>query len=181
MTDDAVALEPLQRAVAQLDRVVGAVRPEDAGLPTPCRSWTVQQVIGHVVHDLGQFTVAARGGEADYSGDPPTIAPAEWSDRVHADTETLLAAWREADDFGALGLQIPELTLHAWDIAQAAVPDAELDPDLAERSLAVMSGMLAPEYRGAESDGKSFGPEVAAPDDASAYERLAAFSGRQPR
>jgi uncharacterized protein (TIGR03086 family) len=181
MTENAAALEPLERAAAQLDRVVSAARPEDAGLPTPCRSWTLQQVIDHVVLDLGQFTVAATGGTMDYSAEASTVAPADWADRVHADAETLLAAWRDADDHRALDLQVPELTLHSWDIAQAAAPDLDLDPDLAERSLTIMSGMLVPEYRGAESDGKFFGPEQPAPADASAYERLAAFSGRSPR
>ena len=44
---------------------------------------------------------------------------------------------------------------------------------MAERGLAFMSGALTPENRG-----QAFGEEVAAPEDAPAYDRLAAFAGR---
>jgi hypothetical protein len=38
--------------------------------------------------------------------------------------------------------------------------------------------MLTPDYQG---EGKTFGPRVAVPDDASAFDRLLGLSGRDPK
>jgi hypothetical protein len=45
---------------------------------------------------------------------------------------------------------------------------------VAERGLAFMRANLTPDNRGA-----AFGPEQTAPDDADAYQQIAAFAGRQ--
>ena len=47
---------------------------------------------------------------------------------------------------------------------------------MAERGLAFMQQGLT-----AENRGEAFGPEVEVPEDAGAYERLAAFAGAYPR
>ena len=55
-------------------------------------------------------------------------------------------------------------------------PTSTLDPQVAERGLALMRSSLTPENRG-----PVFGPEQPAPEDADAYERIAAFAGRSVR
>ena len=51
-----------------------------------------------------------------------------------------------------------------------------LDDEVAERGLAFMQQGLTADNRGA-----AFGAAVEVPDDAPAYDRLAAFAGRDPR
>jgi uncharacterized protein (TIGR03086 family) len=63
--------------------------------------------------------------------------------------------------------------VHTWDLARATGQSRPLLPEVAERGLAFMTAMLTPERRG-----KAFSPEVAVPDDAPVYDRLAGYAGR---
>ena len=72
--------------------------------------------------------------------------------------------------------QSAELGVHTWDLVRALGRSQALDDEVAERGRGFMQQNLPSERRGG-----AFGPEVPAPDDASAYERLAAFAGRDPR
>ena len=82
------------------------------------------------------------------------------------------AHWRQTDE--PADWQIAEVAVHTWDLATATgQPVDRLDPEVAERGLAFMSAVLKPEMRG-----EVFAPERQAPDGASAYERIAAFAGR---
>jgi Mycothiol maleylpyruvate isomerase N-terminal domain len=53
MTASARALRLLSRAPDQTGAVVARVRPEQATLPTPCRSWDVRALVNHVIDQLG--------------------------------------------------------------------------------------------------------------------------------
>ncbi|MCF6378038.1 hypothetical protein L2K70_10510 [Nocardioides KLBMP 9356] len=68
-----------------------------------------------------------------------------------------------------------EYAVHSWDLVRGTGASIDLDDSLAETGLAAMQGGLNEENRTG-----AFGSEVSVPDDASAYERLAAFSGRDP-
>ena len=70
--------------------------------------------------------------------------------------------------------QIAEFAVHTWDLARAVGQSTDLDPDVALRGLAFMSGALARP----ESRGDYFGPEVPVPNDAPPYDRIAAFAGQ---
>lgn len=72
---------------------------------------------------------------------------------------------------------LPNFAMHSWDLAKALGAEIDLDPALAEYSIAWSKRMLKPEYRGA---GKAFGAEVPVPLDAPAYGRLAGWFGRDP-
>jgi uncharacterized protein (TIGR03086 family) len=190
MTDP---LSLLSRAVDQVADVVAGIRPEQADLPTPCRSWNVRELVVHVVQELGPFTAAARGEQPDWSAPGPRVGD-DWAGEFRTGADALLAAWGKADltgtaDLPGLGevparvpvdMQIAEFAAHAWDLARATGQSTDLDPEVAEVALAFMRTTLAPRFRGSEADGKSFGPEVPIADDAPPYERLAAFSGRHP-
>lgn len=195
MTEPATPpLDLLARALDQAGAVLAAVGEEQAGQPTPCRSWDVAALRRHLVHDLSQFAVAARGGRPDWSQPAPDAGP-DWVGAFRAGADELLAAWREVDLTGTITLpglgeaparfpldqQVAEFAVHAWDLAtatgQPTGPD-RLDPEIAEAALAWMRGALRPEFRGGEEEGKAFGPETPAPADADAYTRLAAFAGR---
>ncbi len=80
---------------------------------------------------------------------------------------------------GVLGMALGEYIVHAWDLAVAtgrpySAPDAAVGP-----AHEFLIGMVAPEYRGPDSG--FFDAEVPVSDDASPFEKLLGFAGRDPR
>jgi uncharacterized protein (TIGR03086 family) len=190
-TDDPIA--PLARALDQTGAVIARVRPDQAALPTPCRSWDVRALVGHVVDETRQFARVTAGGTRQPSA--PYPLGDDWAGDYDAAAAELLAAWRQpgaldrkhALPFGeipaewALDQHLTELVIHAWDIAKATGQPTDLDPELGRRALAWGLDNLKPEYRGDEASGSHIGPERTLPEDAPLYDRLAAFGGRDPR
>ena len=168
--DDLAALD---RGLTQLGSLVESVQPADLDRPTPCTDWTVRDLLGHVVQGPANFATSVRGGEVDWSAASPL--PDDWADAFASHADDLRAAWAQNPDAeGGAGFQVAELAVHSWDLATALGKDSgELDAGVAESAYATMSQALTPDRRGA-----AFGPEQDAPDDAGAYERLAAFAGR---
>ncbi|MER7756047.1 TIGR03086 family metal-binding protein [Kitasatospora sp. NPDC097643] len=185
----------LARALAQTAGLIDGVGVELAGHPTPCRSWDVGDLISHLLFDLRQFTVRAKGGRPDWS-QPFARVEEDWLHAFETGAEELMDAWRAAGDLSgtieAPGLgtlparfpvdqQIAEFAVHGWDLAHATGQSTDgLDHEVALAALAWAQGALKPEYRGTEEDHHAFGPEVPARADAPAYDRLAAFFGRDP-
>ena len=173
-SDEDLAL--LRRAQDQLAVLLGDVRPEATGDPTPCSEWTVQDLVDHVVATPTRFARMLRGEPIDWTAPtPPAGNDPVGAFRSHADD--LLGTWREhsgpAQDAG-VDWQCAELAVHTWDLATALhAPTGSLDPQVAERGLAFMRGSLTPENRG-----PVFGLQQPAPDGADAYGRIAAFAGR---
>ena len=194
MTAETDRLQILTRALDQLAQLIAGTAPRQAELPTPCRSWTVRDVIAHVVRDLANFAAVARGEQPDYSK-PLADVGHDWSGAFASSRHGLDEAWRSADldspvptmTGGETPLasradqQIAELGVHAWDLARGTSQRADLDPEVAAHGLEWARQNLAPQHRGPESEGKAFGPEVAVPEDAPVYERLAGWFGRDPR
>ncbi len=188
-------IELLSRALDQSECVIAGVRPEQGALPTPCRSWEVDRLLGHLLDDLRQFTARAAGGEATY-GAPQAVEPGESARAAfRTGADGLLAAWNAAGELtGTVRLpgmgevparfpvdqQITELAVHTWDLAVATGQPTDLDPEVGETALAWGQGVLRPQFRGDEASGRVFGPEVATWEDAPVYDRLAAFYGREP-
>ena len=158
---------------------------------TPCRDWTVRELLRHVVRqNLRNFTASARGGTPDWSATPPELGD-NWVEDYRHGARTLLEIWRAADldqqvpvPGGAQAPlrsradhQITELCVHAWDLTRAAQLSISLDEGIADHALAWSRQMLQPQFRG---EGKAFGEETPVPADAPAYERLAGWFGRDP-
>ena len=189
--------DPLVHLSSVLDlaeSLIEGVRPEQAGLPTPCRSWDVRALVAHLVYDTGQFTVAATGGRPDWRAPVPEI-DGDWASAFRAGAAGLRAAWDRAGDLGqeielAIGRvprsfvasqQVAEFGVHAWDLATATGQRANFPAQACEAALAWGRTVMRPEFRGDEASGMAFGPEVEVPGDAPAEDRLAAFYGRHPR
>ena len=183
--------ELLERALNQGAAVIAEIRPGQAGLPTPCTDWTVEDLVRHLIaQDLPHFTVAARGEAPDWTS-PPGGLGADWPQQFLLGARLLLETWAAADLDRPVALpaggqaplrlradqQIAELAVHSWDLARATSAEVDLDPALAEHALAWSRRMLRPEFRGS---GKAFGVEVPVPEGASAYDRLAGWFGRDP-
>lgn len=190
MATDPVTL--LSRALDQTAEVIAGVAPDRASAATPCRSWDARALVNHLVQDLDHFATSANGGEPDW-GAPTPSAGDRAVETFRSRASELLDAWRGRDLAGTmrvrmgevpvtfvLNQQLSELAVHSWDLARATGQAVELDPEIARTALEWARGTLRPEFRGDEKDGKAFGPEVAAPDDAPVYDRLAALFGRDP-
>ena len=178
------------QALDQTGAIVGAVRPDQFSLPTPCAEWDVRTLLSHLV---GAVTRAALIGEgADVLAVPPFAGrdTADWPAAYRQAADRALAAW--ADDAkldapfavpwgkvpgrGAVAGYTEEIVTHGWDLAVATGQEAERDPALAEFALEVARGHIPPEIRGQAP----FGPVVGPPPGAGPYARLAAWLGRTP-
>jgi uncharacterized protein (TIGR03086 family) len=74
-----------------------------------------------------------------------------------------------------LGIASVDQLVHGWDLATATDQDASMPADLAEAAFAMVDGRLTPDRRG-----DAFKPAIDVGDDASAQEKLLAYTGRQP-
>ncbi len=175
MSDSPV--DQLARALDQAGRALGAVGDDNLDHPTPCQGWTVRQLAAHVATGPGTWARMARGEDVDRAA-IPDVADGECGPTFRAGAEELLAAMRQLPEGkqGSLGFQVAEYAVHSWDLVRGTGADMALDGSLAETGLAAMRQGLTGENRSG-----SFGDEVEVPADAGAYERLVAFSGRDPR
>ena len=165
----------LSRALDQAGDVLAAVHEDQLAQPTPCTDWDVARLIAHMVASPRNLLEMAQGGQPDWSKEPHPAA-GEWAADFRSAADDLIHFWHEKGDdadTGQVDWQTAEIAVHTWDLARATGQPARLDPEVAERGLAFMSGALTPDNRG-----EVFGPEVPAPADAPAYDRLAAFAGR---
>jgi len=175
MTDSPI--DQLARALDQAARALDTVADDNLDNPTPCSDWTVRQLAGHVASGPGTWARMTRGEEVDWSA-IPEVADGEWGPTFRAGAEELLAAMRQLpeDQQGSAAFQVAEYAVHSWDLTRGTGADVDLDDALAETGLSAMQQGLTDENRRG-----AFGSQVDVPPDAGAYERLAAFSGRNPQ
>jgi uncharacterized protein (TIGR03086 family) len=182
----------LGTALDQTGVIIQKVTPDQASSPTPCSSWDVRTLVNHIVHDVRGFTESTEGG-AFRQGDDDVIGD-DWVTAYGDAAAELLAVWDRPGategmvtlSFGEvpktwlMGQQIADLAVHAWDVAKATGRSTDLDAGVGGVALEWGRANLLPQFRGDEASGKVFGPEVAVPDDAPLYDRVAAFFGRDP-
>lgn len=181
--------EPLEQAIAVARDVVGRIDREALGSSTPCASWTVTDVLNHMVGTQRLFVALA-------AGETPTRAPVEvtaddYMAQLEDATDASLAAMRAAEGegrtftlpFGELShdrfakVAATDVLTHSWDIAKATGQSTDLAPQLAETLLANVRSLATENFRG--PDGQAFwADEQPVPADAPAADRLAAFLGR---
>ncbi|WP_338144192.1 TIGR03086 family metal-binding protein [Nocardioides turkmenicus] len=172
----------LSRALDQTGDLLDRVHADTVSRPTPCTQWDVGALADHVIADGPNFVTMLRGGQPDWSAPAPHVRES-WGPTFKVGADDVLHAWGQGPgtdgwEGGAsvpVGMIVAEYAVHSWDLAQAlGVPSSELDPELAEVGLEFMQASLKPEMRAG-----AFDPEVAAPEGAGVYERLAAFAGRK--
>jgi uncharacterized protein (TIGR03083 family) len=137
----------------------------------------VRDLVSHLVATPGRFLQLGRGEEVDWSAQAPLPPDDEWAGAFRSAADDLIHSWHQRgdDDPGGADWQTAEVAVHTWDLARATGQDRPLDPEVAERGLALMQQGLTPENRG-----RAFGPPVDVAADAPAYDRLAAWAGRDP-
>lgn len=179
-------LDAAQQWVAGL---MEAVTTDHLGGSTPCPDFDVRALLEHLFavtdkvaavpgganpRDLpSRVAIDADGLAGDYRARAEAAASA-WSDDELL-TRTVTAPFGPAPGGVTVGAFFMETLTHGWDLAVATGQDAEADPALAAKAMAVAERALDDDSRG---PGMPFGRQVEARDGAGPTERLAAFLGR---
>ena len=161
-----------------LTKVAGATDKLDE--QTPCDEWDVRTLMNHMLETDRYFVGAARGEDVS----PPSPQPPHMlgndpvADFEHAQQETL-------QTFGAdgviektgpsLGIAFSDQLLHGWDLARATDQDATMPDGLAQAAYDMIHGRFTDEQRKG-----TFKPEIAVAPDATAQDKLLAYTGRNP-
>ncbi|MEZ5217385.1 MAG: TIGR03086 family metal-binding protein [Ilumatobacteraceae bacterium] len=181
------------KAIYQMDHVVRLASPDDPTVwdrPSPCAGWAARDVLGHVIAVQRSRMAKIEPGSCEaldpfdrpgrHGGDDPAGTWAQVRDEVLALLDrpgVLQRAIRTSSGEdtvdAALGFNIADTTIHAWDLARALGVDDRLDPGLVARVVEVTEPRI--EMLAAAGH---FAPGRAPDDDASPQERLLALVGR---
>ena len=183
-------VDALELSWKQGAEVVGALRPEELTLPTPCAGWDVRRLLNHTLGEVVMMTRVNRGqpGGNDDHGDlvEDGLALGSLWDELGRDN---VASWRDGGLEGdrayfygtfpagaAVVMNLGEVLVHSWDVAQATGRGYVVEPELAALAFGLYSAVPLDDMR---ANGV-FGPEVTVPVDAAVVDRLLALSGRRP-
>jgi uncharacterized protein (TIGR03086 family) len=171
-----------EAALAVIQPVLRNLTPADRPKPTPCTEFTCHELAEHL---FGSLTGLGSMAGAEVRN------PEEGSleNRIAVMADQAITAWRGrgldgmvpgpgGQDFpAALAINILsiEFLLHAWDFAQASGQPLSVSDELASYVL----GLAEQVVPGARQGG-AFAPEQPVADDASAMDRLVAYTGRRP-
>jgi uncharacterized protein (TIGR03086 family) len=178
----------LRDSVNYARATVRTVTSEELSHPTPCREWDLRALLNHLNDSLLTLSTACRTGRVGLEPCPPAggqdDAPLATFDRYSA---LLLAdgLCRRARR-GVLVVDLPlaehllvaagaiEISVHGWDVGQAAGR-----PDSLPEGLAIELLAIAPLVVDDACRSPHFGPVVAVPPASGPATRLLAYLGRQ--
>jgi uncharacterized protein (TIGR03086 family) len=176
--------------------IVSGIAADELGYPTPCPEYDVAGLIDHLV-EAGRRAAALGRGQAPPPGDgSPHVELSDAPGRLRSAAEEAAHAWggdsslslrytmpwgEEYTGATLVDMYLAELAAHAWDLARATGQLGKLDPSLALPALEGARAMIKPQYRNMVGPGAPFGAEVCPAPGADDWERLAAFTGRDPR
>lgn len=170
-----------EAAVGLCRSVLAKLTEDDLERPTPCAEFTVATLTEHLERSM--ILLAGVAG-ADLNADPVAGPIAT----IPALAEGAIAAWRTRRTAGevmvgrtitpahlAAEIVTLELVVHAWDLARAVDADLPVDPEMCDQCRRNAEQLITPDKRG-----RAFALPVSVANDASAIERLVAFTGRTP-
>jgi len=186
--------DTFERAVASSRPLVVSVSPSQMQDSTPCQSWTVKDLINHMI-DAPTFAavVMETGSFENMSGESVDHAAGDYVAAYDAATTRAAAAiaapgaldkivklpFGEMPGSVFVSIAAGDAFAHGWDLAKATGLDTDLDSGLAAEILESVRPLLSDEMRG--QDGKApFGPRIEVAEGAPAADRLAGFLGRHP-
>jgi uncharacterized protein (TIGR03086 family) len=184
------AIDALELAWKQGAELIAGLGPEELTRPTPCSGWDVRRLLNHTLGEVVMMTDVNRGraggtdDHGDLVGDGVSLG-ALWDETARANVDS----WREAGVEGdrtyfygtfpagvAVVVNLGEVVVHSWDLAQATGRTFTIDPELA----ALVDGL----WRAVPLDDKRahgvLGPEVMVAADAPVADRMLGLLGRQP-
>jgi uncharacterized protein (TIGR03086 family) len=191
-----MTITDLGPATTRLCTVIRSVSDVELPQPTPCREYTVGDLLDHLSGVTLAFGAAAEksGGEAASmgpSGDASQLA-GDWRASIPQQLEGLAAAWREPAAWDGMtrvaGLDMPgsvvgivalgELVVHGWDLAGAIGQPFDADPDTLVPLHDLVRQTFGPGHD--EARGQAFGPAVPVPGDAPMLDQTLGLLGRDP-
>lgn len=139
----------------------------------------MRTLLNHMLETQRYFVGSARGDNVTLSQDPPDLLSDDpISDFEQARTETLRTFGESGmiDRTGsALGIAFGDQLLHGWDVAASTGQDPTMPEGLPEAAYAIIHGRFTEEQRKGV-----FKPEISIAAEASAQEKLLAYTGRDP-
>jgi uncharacterized protein (TIGR03086 family) len=148
--------------------------------PTTCDGWDVRTLLNHMLQTQQYFVGAARGEDATPpGGSPPDVLggqPVADFERARAETLETFGEPGVIDRTGpALAIAFSDQLLHGWDLARSTGQEATMPDGLPDAAYSMIHGRFTEEQRKG-----IFKPEIAVGPDASAQDRLLAYTGRDP-
>lgn len=198
MTHSTTTLD-LEPAARQLKTLLSGVSDEQLTARTPCETYTVADLLHHLMGLTIGFRMAATkstGPSEDDGSGPATPGDAsaanldpDWRRQLPSQLDELVAAWRDpaawtgtteaggvtmpADVIGVFA--VDELVIHGWDLARATEQPFESEP----RTTAAIFALLSSAADGEGQEGP-FGPVVDVAADAPLLHRVLGLTGRDP-
>jgi uncharacterized protein (TIGR03086 family) len=150
-------VETLERALGYTQGSLQLVSPSALDNPTPCREWTLRELLAHMADSLIALSDAAEIGQVD-------LEPGETTGEFAVDVVNLvrqrachlLGAWTAADgrptvavgdrslESGLLtGAGALEIAVHGWDVARACGQDRPIPAALAEDLIELAPALVA--------------------------------------
>lgn len=186
------ALDQLDLVVPRLGALVHGVRADQLDDQTPCPKFVVRDLLGHFLGNLDQVTRSLDGApitglepRPELVGDDPGAA----FDRVLGEFRTAFHAPGAMErtihlppPFGDIPAEVFvrfvvfDLMMHSWDLATATGQSYEPPAEIVEEVDAFARQVVAPALR----DGDTFANQCDVRSDATPFDRLLAFAGRQP-
>lgn len=190
----------LAPATRRLTALVDSVDDSQLGAPTPCRKYTVGDLLDHLASLSVGFAAAAAKTDVSKIADdgPPPSAPGtcsaanlprDWRRLLSRRLDTLAAAWDDPSawtgdsEIGDVALPadvmgivvVNELVVHGWDLARAVDAPFDAAPD----HLDALAAMLS-QGGGDDADDTLFGPPVSVAVDAAMLDQVLGMTGRDP-
>jgi uncharacterized protein (TIGR03086 family) len=167
-------------AVPPTVAVVRGVKPDQLDAPTPCREWTVRQLLDHLLEWGPALVAAGRKAEPATAGAGDLEAiyddlVAAWSDPAAWQGTTRVGGPQELPATMIGGMVLAEVVVHGWDLARATGQDVAWDPALLE----VVHREIAATAETGRGMGV-YGPPVPVPDDRPVLARALGLTGRDP-
>ncbi len=176
-------LRSAERTLGVLLHVLHTVAGSDKSKQTPCSEYNVKDLTEHLIN-----SITSLGGMVGAKFHVPQDTNSV-EELVVSTARPALDAWHKHGlggevAFGAASMPARvavsvfsvEFLVHAWDYAVAVGHDLKVPDSLSEYVLGLAQNLIKPDQRAAAG----FDDPVEVPDDASALDRLVAFTGRNP-
>jgi uncharacterized protein (TIGR03086 family) len=181
----------LEQILPDLGALVAEVGPAEMRLATPCEGWSTRDLLNHVIGGAGMFAAAFAGAPLrDISGRLPDVVG---DDPAAAFGRAVAQFGAAVQQPGAMERVLPlhvgamtgqtflrfaafDLLVHSWDLATTLDAPLEAPDDLVAEVDRFAHVVLDPWTR----DHVNFQDRTDHQTDATALERLVAFTGRTP-
>jgi uncharacterized protein (TIGR03086 family) len=181
----------LTQACRRTSDVLAKVTDEQVSMSTPCEKLRLDELVAHIGGLALAFTAAAGKDFGPLTDTPPTDGAeidADWRTAYPQRLAELATAWQDPDAWQGMtragGVELPaevmgtvalaEVVIHGWDVARSIGMPYDIDQATVQACLAHLG-----QFDTSGTEGM-FGPAVPIADDAPAFDRVIALSGRDP-